>query len=295
MKNNILLFLLLSILTHAQANRFYYDYKYISDSTNRADIKSDVMLLDIDKNGSKYYSREKFVSDSTTKADIAKQMKGGFGESINIKKNMKPGVIATSVTKTYPDYKVVLSEKIGNTIYKIAEDQKPEWKILSEKQKIGEYNTQKATTTYGGREWTAWFSTDIPFQDGPYKFYGLPGLIVKLEDKTGSHIMTLIGNKKTNISQDEDIQMPGVTMIGLGGKDIEVTKKQFKKAWKDYQTDPTKDMKQTMSTLPAGAVVRMKNKDGKDIDMNEMYRNIEKRAREEMKNNNNKIEPDLYK
>ncbi|SDR06083.1 GLPGLI family protein [Chryseobacterium soldanellicola] len=295
MKNYLFLFTFLSVFVTAQTNRFYYDYKYISDSTNKADVKSDIMLLDIDKNGSKYYSREKFVSDSATKADIAKQMKGGFGTSINIKKNIKPGVIYTSVTKVYPDYKVSLSEKIGNTTYKIAEDQKPEWKILPDKQKIGEYNTQKATTTYGGREWTAWFSTDIPFQDGPYKFYGLPGLIVKLEDKTGSHIMTLIGNKKTEASSEEELQMPGVTMIGLGGKDIEVTKKQFKKAWKDYQTDPTKDMKQTMSTLPAGAVVKMKNQDGKDIDMNEMYRNIEKRAREEIQKNNNKIEPDLYK
>jgi GLPGLI family protein len=295
MKNNVLFFLLLSVFANAQVNRFYYDYKYISDSTNKADVKSDIMLLDIDKNGSKYYSREKFVSDSTAKADIAKQMKGGFGGSINIKKSMKPGMIFTSVTKAYPDYKISLSEKVGSTTYKIAEDQKPEWKILSEKQKIGEYNTQKATTTYGGREWIAWFSTDIPFQDGPYKFYGLPGLIVKLEDKTGSHIMTLIANKKTVISSEEDLQLPGVTMIGLGGKDIEVTKKQFKKAWKDYQMDPTKDMKQTMSTLPAGAVVRMKNQDGKDIDTNEMYKNIEKKAKEEMQKNNNRIEPDLYK
>lgn len=295
MKNNVLFFLLLSVFANAQVNRFYYDYKYISDSTNKADVKSDIMLLDIDKNGSKYYSREKFVSDSTAKADIAKQMKGGFGGSINIKKSMKSGMIFTSVTKAYPDYKISLSEKVGSTTYKIAEDQKPEWKILSEKQKIGEYNTQKATTTYGGREWIAWFSTDIPFQDGPYKFYGLPGLIVKLEDKTGSHIMTLIANKKTVISSEEDLQLPGVTMIGLGGKDIEVTKKQFKKAWKDYQMDPTKDMKQTMSTLPAGAVVRMKNQDGKDIDTNEMYKNIEKKAKEEMQKNNNRIEPDLYK
>ncbi|ANF52313.1 GLPGLI family protein [Chryseobacterium glaciei] len=295
MKKNIVFFLLVSIFANAQINRFYYDYKYISDSTNKAEVKSDIMLLDIDKNGSKYYSREKFVSDSISKADLAKQLKGGLGGSINIKKNIKPGTIFATVTKAYPDYKVSLSEKIGQTIYKVVEDQKPEWKILPEKQKIGEYNTQKATTTFGGRQWVAWFSADIPFQDGPYKFYGLPGLIVKLEDKTGSHIMTLIGNKKTEASTEEELQLPGVTMIGLGGKDIEVTKKQFKKAWKDYQTDPTKDMKQSMSTLPAGAVVKMRNQDGKDIGVNEMYRNIEKRAKEEIQKNNNKIEPDLYK
>lgn len=294
-RNYFVLLAFLSVFAHAQVNRFFYDYKYIADSTNRAEVKSDIMLLDIDKSGSKYYSREKFISDSITKADIAKQMKGGFGGSINIKKNIKPGTIFTSVTKKYPDYSMSFSEKVGNTTYKVAEDQKPEWKILPDKEKIGDYNTQKATTNYGGRTWTAWFTTDIPFQDGPYKFYGLPGLIVKIEDKTGSHIITLIGNKKTEAASDEDLQIPGLTMIGIGGKEIEVTKKQFKKAWKDYLTDPTKDMKQTMSTLPAGAVVNMKNADGKSIDMNEMYRNIEKRAKEEVAKNNNKIEPELYK
>ncbi|KAB1232823.1 GLPGLI family protein [Chryseobacterium viscerum] len=295
MKIKILFFMFLGVLASAQVNRFFYDYKYISDSTNKAEVKSDVMFLDIDKNGSKYYSREKFVADSTMKADIAKQMKGGFGGSINIKRNIKPGTISSSVIKKYPDYSVSFSENIGNTAYKMPEDQKPEWKILPEKQKIGEYNTQKATTNYGGRSWTAWFSTDIPFQDGPYKFYGLPGLIVKIEDKTGSHIMTLMGNKKTETASEEDVQIPGLTTIGLGGKEIEISKKQFKKAWKDYLIDPTKDMKQTMSTLPAGAVVNMRNQDGKSIDMNEMYRNIEKRAKEERLKNNNKIEPELYK
>lgn len=294
-KNYFILLMILGVFANAQVNRFFYDYKYIADSTNKADVKSDIMLLDIDKNGSKYYSREKFVSDSTTKADIAKQVKGGFGGSINIKKNLKPGTIFTTVIKKYPDFGVSFSDKIGNTTYKVAEDQKPEWKILPDKEKIGEYNTQKATTNYGGRSWIAWFSTDIPFQDGPYKFYGLPGLIVKIEDTTGSHIMTLIGNKKTEAGSEEDLQIPGLTMVGIGGKEIEISKKQFKKAWKDYLADPTKDMKQMMSTLPAGAVINMKNQDGKSIDANEMYKNIEKRAKEDVLKNNNKIEPDLYK
>jgi len=294
-KSYLIVLVILGVFANAQVNRFFYDYKYVADSTNRAEVKSDIMLLDIDKSGSKYYSREKFVADSTTKADIARQMKGGFGGSINIRKNIKPGTIFSSVTKKYPEYSMSFSEKVGNTTYKVTEDQKPEWKILPEKEKIGEYNTQKATTNYGGRSWIAWFTTDIPIQDGPYKFCGLPGLIVKIEDTKGSHIITLIGNKKTEAVSEEALQIPGLTMVGIGGKEIEVNKKQFKKAWKDYLTDPTKDMKQTMSTLPAGAVINMKNQDGKSIDMNEMYRNIEKRAKEDILKNNNKIEPDLYK
>ncbi|WP_390454495.1 GLPGLI family protein, partial [Chryseobacterium sp. Alg-005] len=187
MKKIVFLFLLVSVFAHAQVNRFFYEYKYIPDSNDRTEVKKDMMLLDIDKNGSTYYSHDKFVADSTAKADLEKQLKGNPG-NISINRRESPGQVSYKVTKQYPDFKTYLFRNISTDQYKITEDKKPEWKILPDKQKIGEYNAQKAITSFGGREWTAWFSTDIPFQDGPYKFYGLPGLIVKIEDNTGSHI-----------------------------------------------------------------------------------------------------------
>jgi hypothetical protein len=43
------------------------------------------------------------------------------------------------------------------------------------------------------------------------------------------------------------LQLPGnVKVLGLGGKDIEVTKDQFKKAWKAYVNDPTKNVRELM-------------------------------------------------
>lgn len=47
----------------------------------------------------------------------------------------------------------------------------------------------KATATWRGRQWTAWYS-DIPVDAGPWKFNGLPGLILQLEDATGDHRFT---------------------------------------------------------------------------------------------------------
>lgn len=41
----------------------------------------------------------------------------------------------------------------------------------------------KATCTFRGREYTAWFCVDIPISNGPWKFGGLPGLILKVYDK----------------------------------------------------------------------------------------------------------------
>ncbi|WP_435524227.1 GLPGLI family protein [Chryseobacterium indoltheticum] len=53
------------------------------------------------------------------------------------------------------------------------------WNISNEHKKIGVWAATKATTNFGGRNWTAWFSEDIPLPYGPYVFYGLPGLFLK--------------------------------------------------------------------------------------------------------------------
>ena len=256
------------------------------------------MLLDIDKSGSKYYGQEKFIADSTSQADLERQLKLS-PNSISISRNDKPGMITYKVTKQYPDFKTHLFTKISSDSYKIEEDKKPEWKILPDKQKIGEYNAQKATTKYGGREWTAWFSTDLPFQDGPYKFYGLPGLIVKIEDKTGSHSLTLVGNKTIQATTEKEMNLPqGVQLYGMGGKDIEINEAQFKKAWKAYKNDPTKNMREMMmkNTETNKVVFKTKSADGKEIsDPNLVFREMEKKAKEGFKKNNNPIEPELYK
>lgn len=299
MKNISLLLLFISITAGAQINRFFYEYKFIPDSNNKEDVKKEMMLLDIDQKGSNYYSRDRFLADSTSMAEVQKQIKGGGG-NINISRRDNQGQVGYKVTKSYPDFTTYLFTRISMDQYKVKEDQKPEWKILLEKQKIGEYNAQKATTAYGGREWIAWFSTDIPFQDGPYKFYGLPGLIVKLEDTTGSHIMTLVGNKKMEApAASEDMEVPGnVRIIGLGGKELEISKSQYKKLWKDYVNDPSKSMRQMMMGNGDNTRVsfKVRTQDGKEIsDPNQVFREMEKRTKESLAKNNNPIEPDLVK
>lgn len=295
-KISLVLLLIIGFSSFAQ-NRFFYDYKFIPDSTDKANVLKEIMLLDIDKSGSKYYGQEKFIADSTSQADLERQLKLS-PNNISISRNDKPGMISYKVTKQYPDFKTYLFTRISNDSYKIEEDKKPEWKILPEKQKIGEYNAQKATTKYGGREWTAWFSTDLPFQDGPYKFYGLPGLIVKIEDKTGSHSLTLVGNKTIQTTTEKEMNLPqGVQLYGMGGKDIEINKAQFKKAWKAYKSDPTKNMREMMSknSDTNKIVFKTKTADGREIsDPNQVFREMEKKAKEGFKKNNNPIEPELY-
>ena len=57
------------------------------------------------------------------------------------------------------------------------------WQFYNEKKKINGVETLKASTLIGGREWTVWYAPSIPITDGPFKFFGTPGLIVRAYDK----------------------------------------------------------------------------------------------------------------
>lgn len=69
-----------------------------------------------------------------------------------------------------------------------------DWTITHETENIMGYECVKATADWRGRKWFAWFS-DIPVNGGPWKFQGLPGLILKVEDSEGDHSIYAIGFK----------------------------------------------------------------------------------------------------
>jgi|SRR5690606_27880349 len=75
----------------------------------------------------------------------------------------------------------------------LVEDKLPkmEWILTSEKREIENLTCYKATTTFRGRNWTAWYSPDIPINYGPWKFYGLPGVIVEIKEDTNRFTLIL--------------------------------------------------------------------------------------------------------
>lgn len=56
------------------------------------------------------------------------------------------------------------------------------WKILNVHDSLNRMKLRKAETQFRGRKYIAWYTNEIPASAGPYKFSGLPGLIVKLYD-----------------------------------------------------------------------------------------------------------------
>ncbi|WP_081414005.1 GLPGLI family protein [Chryseobacterium daeguense] len=64
---------------------------------------------------------------------------------------------------------------------------------------IGGYKCNKASVSIGGKKFIAWFTHDIPISDGPYKFRGLPGLILKLNEVNNYIGFELISINKTSL------------------------------------------------------------------------------------------------
>ena len=76
-----------------------------------------------------------------------------------------------------PPYQYLTSEKMVET----------KWALLSEYDTISGMSCQKAIGKYGGRTWIAWFTESIPSRFGPWRFNGLPGLILRAISDDGIH------------------------------------------------------------------------------------------------------------
>jgi len=60
---------------------------------------------------------------------------------------------------------------------------KIEWELINEDKIIGTFNALKATSSFRGRNYTAWYTQDVKVDVGPWKFQGLPGLILQVTDE----------------------------------------------------------------------------------------------------------------
>lgn len=287
MKNLSFLFLFFGLMAAAQNNRVIYEYKFRPDSTKTDSLKTEWMYLDISKSGSKYYSKRAFENDSIVAESIKKQMASG-SRNISISRHRDGGEINYEIEKLYPEYQTFLTTSIGNDTYKVAEDRKPVWEIQAEKKKIGEFAVQKATTDFAGRTWQAYFTTDVPVQDGPYKFSGLPGLIISIADSSGSHSIELKGLKKISQTAITEVDTQGKDIPMLRKKPIEVNRQQYAKQLRQYENDPVQGMRELLARPNSKVKINM---NGKDLsDPAEILRAMEKNAREEIARNNNKIE-----
>lgn len=279
----LLIFIFTSSLLFAQNQRFSYEYSFKIDSLNKENVDIEIMNLDVTKEGSNFYSAQLIIRDSLFKAQF-EQGKASKSFVFDMRK-IKQAKVNFWVSKNYPDLETVYHTSLNATNVAIKEKHKMSWTILPETKFMDSFKVQKATTTFAGRNWVAWFTNDIQIQDGPYKFCGLPGLIINIGDDKGDHIFNLVGSKKLN---DEPSLMDSNT------KEVFLTNERFNKLWNEYKKDPAKNIKTIHGSSEMSDTI-FSDADGKPLTKQDLIKGKEKRAEETFKTVNNFIERELYK
>ena len=196
--------------------------------------RDDLIILQIGKDISKSYSYYTFQSDSLSQTPngdevwdmlikkAIKEAKGGIPTGVPHKRSR------TFVYKNYPIGKMTITDGISLQDY-IYDDElnAQNWEILDSTKTVLDNSCQLARCSFRGRQWMAWFAPDIPISDGPWKFGGLPGLIMEVYDIGRQYNFIILGLEK----KEEPILF---SKTYEGSKKVERTNRlEFLKAKKD--------------------------------------------------------------
>lgn len=275
--------LFLVTLANAQsANRFFYELTF-KPKKGIDSLQKTVMILDVTDKKSLYRDYLTVSQDSVLKIEVEKMQKAGVFKDLS--KSFQMPKFAYKITKEYPTMKVNFSERMLNSVFGYNEEPKFNWKISNDKQKIGEYEAQKATTEFGGRKWTAWFTESIPFPDGPYKFSGLPGLIVKIEDAEKNFSWVLTANKALKEFEELSYSEKLSAQFGARNDVTIINRDKFESSFEEYKKDPFASIRAQIT--PEMKAMKMP---GNDKTMGEMMNDQEKSIKDFYNASNNTVE-----
>lgn len=214
-----------------EKTNFRITYRHIAtlDPAHPDKKKENEMYLDIGSNVSKYIDRKRIIVDSLTMlyatkgTDIERLSK----QSVSLLRNS----VSEIILKNYPRSKITVYDRIPFNTYVYEEDLVvPKWQLEEGNLTVCGYACKKATTTFRGRNYTAWYTLEIPLSNGPWKFTGLPGLILKVKDDKNHYIMECIGIEKKDGTED--------IYVSISKREIKTDKAKFQKGLAEYHKNP---------------------------------------------------------
>lgn len=182
-----------------------YEMKLIQDSTNKENVKKAEMILLINKEKSYYFNPEmvKFYQH------LDNQIKT-FTNIQDIAKNFIP-VPKVRQSVWNENNVITITSPLGKYNYSYTAN-KIEWKLLTGSKKIGNLTCNLAQATIDDTVFYAWYTVDIPFNDGPFKFKGLPGLILEVYNTNHTIEISAYSIETKRIKIDRMIEPLNVTL-----------------------------------------------------------------------------------
>ena len=219
--------------------KVYYKAYHMYDTIGKIS-KNENMILFVGKNSSVYKSMDKIYNDSLIKDNGPKMQTMDFATN-----GTRKATFTQIAKSTNNPNKLLICENLFRD-YLITEDIQGamDWQIGSDTKKIENLDATKATCFFKGRNYEAWFCTDIPIPNGPWKFGRLPGLILEVTDITGF--------VKFNFAGFENVQNKNELMPELPLKAIKISKQDFSNLKEAFRNDPETFMNNAFSDLGNG-------------------------------------------
>ncbi|TWR26464.1 GLPGLI family protein [Mucilaginibacter pallidiroseus] len=239
-----------------------YKFSHIRDTTQRDKPYTENMVLFLGETSSAYKSFDRKTQEALMRQQLAQQMaeQKASGGRMDFKLTSRKPVTRTELYQFPTINKFVRKDNLI-TPYLIEETMPViKWKITADTATIGTLHCQKATGHFKGRDYTAWFSPDLPFRVGPWKLNGLPGLIVEAYDTNKEVEFKFDGIEQVKpvdpkavaaqesaapasgpttvikFSSDDDNKNPN--LIALPTNAVKTTEKEFTKLQEAMRKDP---------------------------------------------------------
>jgi GLPGLI family protein len=132
-----------------------------------------------------YY--EKGISLFEQLSATKKDEQSGFQNNVNVQTMQMGG--GGRYYKNQKKNESISQEYILDKAFLITDSLNSDWKLLSGEKNIGNYSCKKAVND---KNVTTWYCSEIPVNDGPYLYQGLPGLILEIETPTKTVTMQSI-------------------------------------------------------------------------------------------------------
>lgn len=191
----------------------HYKYSWIMDTTQPENPFTNNMVLFLGNNKSRYA----IEGQSGSLSGVGSFTSGDDNNTVVVTRSSvnssRPGQQAMyAVSGNYfKDFtKERLSAiKLADGKYFSIEEKIPviEWAISEDTREIGGLTCQKATGRFRGRDYTAWFCSQLPFNNGPWKLGGLPGLILEAYDSKKEVVFSFV-SVENNIPVAAGVRMP---------------------------------------------------------------------------------------
>lgn len=212
-------------------------YKVIFKPDSLApETQIDYYTLKIGQNISAYTSRKNAALDSLLNIYTALPFTQETAHEMTSKLRELP--LPKSTFTVYKNRKVNniwYFDKINTTKYFYEEPANEfNWTIQHTKAIVAGFSCEKATMTFAGRRYEAWFTREIAVSDGPHKFTGLPGLIVRISDTGNNYLFEL-----TKVIRPSN---PLLISPPLEANCVRTTKVQLRQGQRNYRQNGAKQM-----------------------------------------------------